>query len=358
MVVAGGTGGHIFPAKAMAQVAQNSGWSVLCVGTQGDLEREHLSRDFDFVGLNTSGLRGKSWWSRCQGLWRMGCAWFKALGLIRRFKPDVMLCMGGYVTVPLALAAWCMRVPVILHEQNAVAGLSNVYLSHVARRVLEAFPHSFPKKITAITVGNPVRQAFLTQATPQERLASREHPYRLLVVGGSQGAQALNQLSLDLLGCWGDETSLVIKHQTGAHHYDKVLSMYQSINKPEHMWQLTPFIHDMADAYAWADAVICRSGALTVAEVCAVGLPAILVPYPSAVDDHQTKNAAHLVSAGAAWVYAQPTLDAPTIRRDLEKLITDHHVRVRMAETAYHLSQRDSAQVILSHCEQVAHRLS
>lgn len=353
MVVAGGTGGHIFPAKAVAQAAQADGWQVLCAGTLGQLERDHLAQDFHFVGFKTQGLRGRGWLLKLKSLFYMGFAWLKAMVYLVRFKPSVMLCMGGYVTVPLALAAWCWRVPVVLHEQNAVAGLSNVYLSRMARCVLEAFPNSFPVHVKAIAVGNPVRQDFLVQEEPSRRFSKRVQPYRVLVVGGSQGAQALNQLSLDLLASWGDDSSLMIKHQAGRKHYDALLSQYQHLDKPSSMWQLFPFIDDMAQAYAWADVIICRSGALTVAEVCAVGLPAIFIPYPSAVDNHQEKNAAHLVAAGAAWMHTQSSLSLSIIKEQLIVLMDQLDQRITMAQAAYALSWGDSAQKILSHCEKI-----
>ena len=354
MVAAGGTGGHIFPAKAVAQCAKMQGWQVLCAGTRGQLERDYLAKDFSFIGFGVRGLRGQGWLSKLVRVIGMGGAWLKALFCIMRFKPNVMLCMGGYVTVPLALAAWCWRVPVVLHEQNSVAGLSNLYLSRIASCVLEAFPNSFPHAIKTTVVGNPVRQAFLNEVEPCKRLSGREGPFRVLIVGGSQGALALNQLSLDLLASWDNDATLMIRHQTGRVHYDAMLQQYQRLNKPANMWRVLPFIEDMAQAYAWADVIICRSGALTVAEICMVGLPAIFIPYPLAVDDHQRKNAAHLVAAGAAWMHHQSSLNLSTIKKQLVYLMNNLDQQIVMAQAACALSSPRSTLEIVSHCEQVA----
>ena len=307
MVMAGGTGGHVFPGLAVAHHLMAQGWQVRWLGTADRMEADLVPKhgiEIDFIRI--SGLRGKGVKALALAPLRIFNAWRQARAIMKRFKPDVVLGMGGYVSGPGGLAAWSLGVPVVLHEQNGIAGLTNKWLAKIARKVMQAFPGAFPN---ADVVGNPVRMDVLALPLPQTRLAGREGPVRVLVVGGSQGARILNQTMPQVAGRLGEKVT--IWHQSGKGAQAEVQQAYASAGEPQH--KVTEFIDDMAAAYAWADVVVCRSGALTVSEIAAAGLPALFVPFQHK-DRQQYWNALPLEKAGAAKILEQPqfTVEAVT----------------------------------------------
>lgn len=310
MVMAGGTGGHVFPGLAVAHHLMAQGWEVRWLGTADRMEAELVPKhgiDIDFIQI--SGLRGKGLKALLMAPLRIFNAWRQARAIMKRFKPDVVLGMGGYVSGPGGLAAWSLGIPVVLHEQNGIAGLTNKWLAKIATTVMQAFPGAFPR---AEVVGNPVRVDVLALPLPAERLAGRDGAVRVLVVGGSQGARILNQTMPKVAAALGD--NITIWHQSGKGAQQDVMQAYASAGRPEH--NVTEFIDDMAAAYAWADVVVCRSGALTVSEVAAAGLPAIFVPFQHK-DRQQYWNALPLEKAGAAKIFEQPQFTADAVASTL-----------------------------------------
>lgn len=305
MVMAGGTGGHVFPGLAVAHHLMAQGWQVRWLGTADRMEADLVPRhgiDIDFIRI--SGLRGKGVKALLLAPMRIFNAWRQARAIMKRYQPDVVLGMGGYVSGPGGLAAWSLGIPVVLHEQNGIAGLTNKWLAKIASKVMQAFPGAFPN---ADVVGNPVRTDVLALPEPELRLAGREGPVRVLVVGGSQGARILNQTMPQVAGRLGE--SITLWHQCGKGALNEVQQAYAAAGQPQH--KVTEFIDDMAAAYRWADVVVCRSGALTVSELAAAGLPALFVPFQHK-DRQQYWNALPLEKAGAAKIFEQPqfTVDA------------------------------------------------
>jgi len=267
--------------------------------------------------------------------------------VIRRRRPAAVLGMGGFVTGPGGVAAWLTRKPLVIHEQNAIAGLSNRLLARLAREVLEAFPHSFPAGLHTHCVGNPVRADMFTVPSPDERFAEREGRARLLVLGGSLGAQALNELVPAALARLPEVARPEVWHQTGERTLATAQSAYAQAGVSV---KLVPFIEDMASAYAWADLVLCRAGAITIAELAAVGVGAILVPFPHAVDDHQTHNAAWLVRAGAAELHQQDAIDAAILADRLQVLLADRAALLEMARRARATARPDATSELKRAC--------
>lgn len=325
MVMAGGTGGHVFPGLAVAHHLMAQGWQVRWLGTADRMEAELVPKhgiEIDFIRI--SGLRGKGLRAMVAAPWRIFNAVRQARAIIKSYQPDVVLGMGGYVSGPGGLAAWSCGVPVVLHEQNGIAGLTNKWLARIAKKVMQAFPGAFPD---AEVVGNPVRTDVLALPPPEIRLAERTGPIRVLVVGGSQGARVLNLTMPKVAERLGDKITLW--HQVGKGALASVNQAYQQVNQTGH--KVTEFIDDMAAAYAWADVVVCRSGALTVSEVAAAGLPAIFVPFQHK-DRQQYWNALPLEKAGAAKIYEQPQFSAEAVAETL--VGWDRPVLRQMAEKA------------------------
>lgn len=299
VITAGGTGGHIFPALALAKQAKLDGFSVHWIGTIQGMEASIVTQaGFDFTGLAMKGLRGKSWLERVKTPWRSIKALYQARQLLKQLTPDLVVAFGGYVTGPVGLAAWLQRIPLVLHEQNAYMGLTNRCLRHVAKRVCLAFPLKHTHTKTVIT-GNPIREALIAPLTKPTKTDTKHH---LLVLGGSQGAQAINELVPQALALMEPMVQPIVWHQAGKHKTEATEALYQ---KHQLSATVNTFIDDMAAAYAWADVVIARAGAMTVSELACVGVPSVLIPLPTAVDDHQTANANYLVSQGAAWLLPQ-----------------------------------------------------
>jgi UDP-N-acetylglucosamine--N-acetylmuramyl-(pentapeptide) pyrophosphoryl-undecaprenol N-acetylglucosamine transferase len=301
--------------------------------------------------VSISGVRGKSWPTRLVAPFRVLLAIWQSLKVMLKEKPGAVLGMGGFASGPGGLAAWLLRVPLLIHEQNAIAGFTNKVLCRLATQVLEAFPGTFPQACRAIHTGNPVRRAIVEVSPPSVRFAGREGPCRLLVIGGSQGAEILNQvipMALARLPFNGPQ----VWHQAGAKHAEITRARYAEQGVEA---RVAPFIEDMAEAYAWADLVVCRAGALTVSELAAVGVAAILVPFPGAVDDHQTVNARYLAAAGAAVLVPQPEF-TPERLADLIDELTASRVRLQsMAEKARSLAPKGAAELVATLCLEAAH---
>lgn len=301
--MAGGTGGHVFPGLAVAKQLQQQGWEIRWLGTADRMEAELVPKhgiEIDFIKVK--GLRGQGIVRLLKAPLQIANAILQARKHIKKWQPDVVLGMGGYVSGPGGIAAWLSGIPVVLHEQNAVAGMTNQWLSRIAKKVFQAFPGAFP---SAEVVGNPVREDVVALADPSERLAERNGPVRILVMGGSQGARILNETLPEVMAKLG--TGFEIRHQAGKNNAAEVAEHYKRAAVENA--QVTEFIDDVANAYQWADLLVCRSGALTVSEVSAAGVGAIFVPFMHK-DRQQALNADHLVECGAARMIEQPQLTA------------------------------------------------
>jgi UDP-N-acetylglucosamine--N-acetylmuramyl-(pentapeptide) pyrophosphoryl-undecaprenol N-acetylglucosamine transferase len=311
LVMAGGTGGHIFPGLAVAEALRARGWRVHWLGAPTGMEQQLVPpRGFAFEPVEFGGVRGKGPLTLFLLPLRLLRAFWQSIGVVRRVKPDVVVGLGGYITFPGGMMSVLLGKPLVLHEQNSVAGMANKVLAGVADRIFSAFPNVLKK---AQWVGNPLREAFLTQADPATRFAGRSGPLKLLVVGGSLGAKALNTIVPQALARIAEQDRPIVLHQSGAKQIDELRANYTAAGVEA---ELTPFIDETAEAYAAADLVIARAGASTVTELAAVGAAALFVPFPSAVDDHQTTNARFLVDAGGGWLVQQSEL-TPELLSDL-----------------------------------------
>ncbi|MEJ2577273.1 MAG: undecaprenyldiphospho-muramoylpentapeptide beta-N-acetylglucosaminyltransferase [Gammaproteobacteria bacterium] len=352
MVMAGGTGGHVFPALAVADELRARGCEVSWLGTPNSFEARVVPQyGFPVYWVDAYRLRGQSVLGLVLAPLRLARAMLQAWRAIRRLRPQVVLGMGGFVTGPGGLVAWLTGRPLVVHEQNAVPGLTNQWLARFATRVLEAFPGSFAAARGAELTGNPVRREIAELPPPAERLAGRGGPCRVLVLGGSLGAAALNETVPEAVGLLAPDRRPAIRHQAGR---DKVGSARRAYAAAGVRAEVSDFVQDMAEAYGWADLVICRAGALTLSELAAAGVGALLVPYPNAVDDHQTRNAEHLVGAGAARLLPQATLGARELAATLRELCTDRAALRAMAEAARRLARPHAARHVADVCEEVA----
>jgi UDP-N-acetylglucosamine--N-acetylmuramyl-(pentapeptide) pyrophosphoryl-undecaprenol N-acetylglucosamine transferase len=348
LIMAGGTGGHVYPALAVARVLQAASRDVVWLGTQRGLEARVVpAAGIDIEWISVKGLRRKGLLAAVVAPLQVGLALLQSLAVIIRHRPAAVLGMGGFVSGPGGVAAWLTRRPLVIHEQNAAAGLTNRLLARLARVVLQAFPGSFNSRVRAQTVGNPVREDIAAVPPPQERYANRKGPLRVLVLGGSQGALALNRSVPAALALLDKDVRPIVRHQCGERTLDMARDAYAT---HEVEVELVPFIEDMAEAYAWADLVICRAGALTVAELCAVGLPALFVPYPSAVDDHQTANARPMSAVGAAKIIAESELTPAYLAELLQEWLQSRAELQRKAVQARAMSQPDSLRRIADIC--------
>lgn len=337
MVMAGGTGGHVFPGLAVAKQLQSQGWEIRWLGTADRMEADLVPKhgiEIDFIKVK--GLRG-------QGIGRLIKAPFQIINAImqakahmKHWQPDAVLGMGGYVSGPGGVAAWLLGIPVVLHEQNAVAGLTNQWLSKIAKKVFQAFPGAFP---TAPVVGNPVREDVVAIDAPQQRMAQREGKIRILVMGGSQGARILNQTLPEAMAKLGE--GYEIRHQAGKNSQQEVELSYQQHQVGNA--QVTEFIDDVAEAYTWADLLVCRSGALTVSEVSAAGVGAIFIPFMHK-DRQQALNADHLVECGAAKMIEQPELTVDKLVAEIQTM--DRETLMTMATKAKAAAKLDADKVV------------
>jgi len=352
LIMAGGTGGHIFPGLAVAEVLRKRGIEVLWLGAAGGLESRLVpARGIEMHAVKVGGLRGKGWRTRLAAPFMLARAVLTALRVLRRARPRSVLSMGGYVAGPGGLAAWLLRRPLLVHEQNRVPGVTNRVLARLARRVLVGFADAFPASTHAEWVGNPVRADIAALPAPAVRMAGRSGPARLLVLGGSQGARALNRALPAALARLPAERRPEVLHQCGARELEAARQAYADAGVEA---RVEPFIEDMAAAYGWADLAVCRAGALTLAELAAAGLGAVLVPYPYAVDDHQTRNAQALCEAGAAEMIQERDLRDENLAERLQLLCADRPGLLVMAEAARTLARADAAERIADRCQEVA----
>lgn len=351
MILAGGTGGHVYPALAVAQRLMSLGVPVVWMGTHKGLEARIVPEaGIEIDWLSISGLRGKGVLTWLLAPWRLNVAIVQALLIMLRRNPRAVLGMGGFVAGPGGVAAFLMNKPLLIHEQNAISGLTNRLLVPLCDRLLAGFPGSFKTKKSEY-VGNPVRPEIAALLEPKQRLATRAGALRMLVLGGSQGAQALNEVVPRAMSKFELGQRFEIWHQAGGGNIDETQQNYQSIRAPV---KLESFIEDMAAAYAWADLVVCRAGALTVAELCAAGIGAILVPYPHAVDDHQSANAQHMVDAGAAILVQQADLTAARLIELLTNLTAERQQLTDMAIAARGLAKLEATETVAALCLEVA----
>ena len=352
LVLAGGTGGHVYPALAVAQALQQESHEIVWLGTHAGLESRVVpAAGIEMEWISVKGLRRKGVIALILAPFRLLLALMQSLRVIIRHRPAAVLGMGGFVSGPGGLAAWMLRRPLVIHEQNAVAGLTNRLLARVARVVLQAFPGSFSTDVKTETVGNPVRADIAALDEPAVRYAGREGPLRLLVLGGSQGALALNRIVPAALALLPDELKPVVRHQAGERTIAEARLAYED---KEIEVELQPFIEDMAEAYAWADLVVCRAGALTVAELSAAGLPAIFVPFPSAVDDHQTANARPLTDAGAAVLMPEKDLSDESLAGLLKNWLRSRDDLLVRARKSRALAYPDALRRITNFCLEAA----
>ncbi len=348
LIMAGGTGGHVYPALAVARALQAESRDVVWLGTQRGLESRVVpAAGIEIEWISVRGLRRKGLMAQLVAPLQIGWALLQSLGVILRRRPAAVLGMGGFVSGPGGVAAWLARRPLLIHEQNAAAGLTNRLLARLARVVLQAFPGSFNTSVDAETVGNPVREDIAGIAAPATRYAGREGPLRLLVLGGSQGALALNRTVPAALAEIGADLRPVVRHQCGERTLAEARKAYEEHGVDV---ELVPFIEDMAAAYAWADLVVCRAGALTIAELCAAGLPALFVPYPAAVDDHQTANARPMAEAGAAVIIPESELTPASLAGLLREWLQSRNGLLAKAEKARALARPDSLSRITELC--------
>ena len=348
LVMAGGTGGHVFPAIAVAQELQQHGWEIRWLGTKDRMEAQLVPKHgipIEFIQI--SGLRGKGIKSLLFAPFAILRAVCQARRIIKQYQPNAVLGMGGYVSGPGGIAAKLCGVPVVLHEQNAIAGLTNHWLSKIATRVLQAFPNAFPD---AEVVGNPVRRDLFQTATPEVRFAERDKTLRILVVGGSQGARVLNQTVPQVAAILtSQDYDIHVRHQVGKGNLAGIEEIYRANGNGV----ATEFIDDMAEAYAWADLVICRSGALTVCELAAVGTPAIFVPFQHK-DRQQFLNAKYLADAGAALIIEQPEFTEERLLQALTPLLAEREKLLTMALNAKKMATPLSAKQVADVVEEVA----
>ena len=347
LIMAGGTGGHIFPGLAVAEELRARGWRVHWLGAPGSMESRIVpAQGFALETIDFSGVRGKGLVTLALLPLRLLRAFWQALQVVRRVKPDVVVGLGGYITFPGGMMAVLCGKPLVLHEQNSVAGMANKVLAGVADRVFTAFPHVFKK---GQWVGNPLRAPFIRQSEPAERFADRSGPLRLLVVGGSLGARALNEIVPQALALIPAENRPVVTHQSGATQIDALRANYAAAGVEA---ELTPFIDDTASAFAQADIIVCRAGASTVTEIAAVGAAALFVPFPSAVDDHQTTNARFLVDAGGGWLVPQRELTAQGLAAVLRN--TERPELLRRATEAKKMQKTNATHEVVTACEELA----
>jgi UDP-N-acetylglucosamine--N-acetylmuramyl-(pentapeptide) pyrophosphoryl-undecaprenol N-acetylglucosamine transferase len=347
LIMAGGTGGHIFPGLAVAEALRERGWRVHWLGAPGSMESRIVPpRGFALETIDFGGVRGKGFKTLFLLPLRLLRAFWQALQVVRRVQPDVLVGLGGYITFPGGMMGTLLGKPLVLHEQNSVAGMVNKVLAGIADRVFTAFPNVLKK---AEWVGNPLRAEFLRQPAPEVRLAGRTGPLRLLVVGGSLGAKALNDTVPQALALIPAAQRPFVVHQSGEKQIDALRANYSAAGVQA---ELTPFIDDTAQAFADADLIVCRAGASTVTEMAAVGAAALFVPYPHAVDDHQTTNARFLADAGGAWVVQQTELTPHMLAHKLQTVQREQ--LINMGRKAKHMEKTNAVAAVVAACEQLA----
>lgn len=349
LVMAGGTGGHVFPALATAEKLQGQGVHVEWLGSRHGIEADLVpAAGIELHSIDVKGLRGKGKLSLLLAPFKLLLALVQAIGVVRKVNPDVVLGMGGFASGPGGLAAWLLRKPLIIHEQNAIAGMTNKALSRFAKHVLEAFEGAFPANVKTTSLGNPVRGNILQMSSPSERLAGRQGKIRLLVVGGSLGAKAINELLPEVLAEIDQERRPEVWHQTGKRNIEETQKRYQELGLSD--CKVVPFIDGMDKAYEWADVVLCRAGALTVSELSIAGVASVLVPFPFAVDDHQTKNAGYLSDQGAALLIQQKDLTKEKLKALITDKLQQRDQLLEMANRARDIGKPEASQQVADIC--------
>ncbi|WP_067862405.1 undecaprenyldiphospho-muramoylpentapeptide beta-N-acetylglucosaminyltransferase [Neptuniibacter marinus] len=349
LVMAGGTGGHVFPALSTTEKMQAQGVHVEWLGSRHGIEADLVpAAGLKLHSIEVRGLRGKGKLSLLLAPFKLLVAFWQALKVVRKVKPDVVLGMGGFASGPGGAAAWLLGIPLIIHEQNAVAGMTNKALSRFSKQVLEAFKGAFGPSLKTESVGNPVRGAILDMLPPSERMDNRCGKIRLLVVGGSLGAKAINDLLPEVLSEIPEEQRPDVWHQTGKRNIEETLEQYKKFNISG--CKVEPFIDAMDEAYAWADVVLCRAGALTISELSIAGVASILVPFPHAVDDHQTKNAAFLADNDAAILIQQSDLSRDVLKRLLTEQLNQRTRLIEMANKARALGKPEASEQVAMVC--------
>ncbi len=356
LIMAGGTGGHIFPGLAVAIAMRNAGWRVHWLGGRGSQKSPSLesqivpASDFSIDMIEFSGVRGNGYLALLALPLRLVLACWQSTRILRQVKPDVVLGFGGYITLPAGLMSILMGTPVVIHEQNSVAGMANKVLARFAKKVFTAFPAPFSESVKqARWIGNPLRAEFVDLDAPEVRYRARQGPLKLLVLGGSLGAKTLNEIVPQALAMLPPQNRPSVSHQSGHKHIEQLRNFYNASGISAN---LTPFIKDTAQAYAEADLVICRSGASTVTEVAAVGVAAVFVPFPSAVDDHQTTNAKFLADQGGGWLVKQQDLTVDRLARMLQK--ADRSTLMTSAVAARKMAKFGAVERMLASCDSIA----
>ena len=355
VIMAGGTGGHIFPALAVGQFLQNQGWQVSWLGTKAGLESRVIPENgIEIDWLSVSGVRGKGILSKVSAIFKLAKSCAEARKILKQRKPDVVLGMGGFVAAPGGLMARMLKIPLIIHEQNRIVGTTNRLLAKIATKVLQGFPNSFAPKFNAVCTGNPLRESlkhsspFFSQNGDEPHIMrrkkdfvstsiQREETLKIFVFGGSQGAKALNENVPNAIALL--KNPVQVRHQTGAAMQNDVAEIYKTLNLNA---EVSAFIDDMAAGYSWADLIICRAGAMTVSEVAAIGIPAIFIPLPNAIDDHQTANAKYLTEAGSAILLKQSDLTAENLAQQIEKICENLPQRREIARALAYLNATEN----------------
>jgi len=347
LIMAGGTGGHVFPGLACAREFQRRGITVSWLGTSAGIEARLVPQaGIELFCIDIKGVRGKGVVRLLLAPLMLAQAVWQAIAVVRKVKPDCVLGMGGFAAAPGGIATRLLMKPLVIHEQNSVAGTTNRLLAPLAKRVMEAFPDTFARKSKVRWAGNPVREEISAVAA----VTGDHKPLHLFVLGGSLGAQVLNEtVPAALAAIVGDERPIV-RHQCGAQHAEKTVAIYREHNVEA---DVQPFIADMAATYAWADVVVCRAGALTIAELTCAGRASILVPLPHAIDDHQTKNAQWLQKAGAAEILLQKQLTAESLAQHLLQFIRSPQKIITMANAARGKSKPDATSIVADACQEV-----
>lgn len=354
MVMAGGTGGHIYPALAVADRLREQGVPLLWLGSRRGMENRIVPpTGISLLTIAVSGLRGRGPWSMLMAPFKLLYALLQALSIIARTRPAAVLGMGGFASGPGGLAAWLLRIPLLVHEQNAIAGYTNRILAPLATRLMEAFPNSFQRR-SAIHTGNPVRADIAAIDAPPRRRG--DDALHVLVLGGSQGARALNQNLPAALALIGNGIAISIWHQSGADKLEATREGYRGAALPATISvRVDAYIEQMAEAYRWADLVICRAGAMTIAELSAAGVASVLVPFPYAVDDHQSANARYLASAGAALLLQESELNPARLAAVLTEFAGEPERGARMAVSARALGRPQATEAVAALCMEVAY---
>jgi UDP-N-acetylglucosamine--N-acetylmuramyl-(pentapeptide) pyrophosphoryl-undecaprenol N-acetylglucosamine transferase len=350
MIMAGGTGGHIFPAMAVAEYLRGHSWNVVWLGSRTGMEARVVPpKGFTMAWVRVSGVRGKGWLTKLLLPFNLLLSFWQSARAIFLHRPDVVLGMGGYVAFPGGMMASLLNRPLVIHEQNSIAGLTNRVLARLADKILVAFPDAFAASIAVIWTGNPVRSEITALKDPEIRYAARSGRLQLLVIGGSLGARVLNEVVPQALVLLGPDARPQVTHQSGALHVDALRDCYRQAGVNA---ELTPFIDDMAACYAAADLIICRAGASTVTELAAAGVASVLVPYPHAVDDHQTRNARYLAERGAAVLVPQPEFTPEKLACLLGEFSREK--LMAMAQAARAAGKPDATRAVAEVCMELA----